>query len=459
MTVRGSKKWFMLAAFALSLAWGCSDEVVDSGGDGCSEGLRLNPITGECELAPGTGTPGPGTPGSNSGTPGANNETPGTNNPTVEPPATNQDPGPIDPPPQTNNGSGEEPVDPPPIDVGPCGPGRIIGRACAPSGDVLAAAQVIVEGLDCDGNPFTRTTQSSADGSFELNDVPAGQQELTIRTGSFESSRLILVRNGQTTDLTGEADKICLEGSSTRIAVIKGAYDFVQGILDDLGLEYEIKGGDGTGGLLPNQREINSAIAFLQSATAMSEYDIVFINCGELWRQIPPTSLPTILSSLRTFVNNGKSLYVSDRSHPFVREAFPEMLTFHGNNANHSEAWIGYAPQTITAAVGTQGMQTLLGRATAQVQFPHNPPNVVNTNWTVARTAGTNTTVHLSGDARLCTNSGNSCGSAAGTVSDVPLLVTHEAGGRVIYTSFHNKAQADFNTDMIQIMRFLIFQL
>jgi hypothetical protein len=290
--------------------------------------------------------------------------------------------------------------------------------------------------------------------------VPSGQQELTIRSGSFENTRVIVVRNGEATDLTGEADKVCLEGSATKIAVIKGAYDVVQGILDDLGLAYDIKGGDGAGGLFPNLREINNAISFLQSAQAMSEYDIIFINCGELWRQISANSQSLITTSLRTFVQGGKSLYVSDHSHPFVQAAFPEMLQFYGNAANYEEAWKGYAPQTITAQVGSQGLQTVLGRNTAQVQFPHNPAlNVLNTNWAVAASAGPNTTVHLSGNALLCNGHGDECTRQSGTAQDAVLLVTHDVGGKVIYTSFHNKAQADFNADMIQIMRFLIFQL
>ncbi|MFU8806237.1 MAG: carboxypeptidase-like regulatory domain-containing protein [Bradymonadaceae bacterium] len=436
---------------SLTMALACSDDTRrgsggSGGGDDCGEGLKFNPILGECEVDQGGGG-------------GADNGTPDNN---VDNNTNGSDAGVDADDNGSNNPNGPDTNNPPPVvDPGECGPGNLIGRACAPSGAVLAAAEVIVEGIDCDGAPFTRTTTTNGEGEFQLDGVPSGEQELTIRSGSFESDRVVVIRNGQTTDLTGEAEKVCLEGGSAKIAVIKGAYDHIQGVLDDLGLEYDIRGGDGGGGAIASpQSDINNSVSFLQSAQAMSEYDIVFINCGTLWqRSIPEASRDLIIESLRTFVQSGKSLYVSDHAHPFVQRAFPEMLDFYGNDAEHVEARQGYAPQSITARVGSVGMQTLLGRETAEIQFPHDPSNdIYNNNWVVAQGANANTTVHLDGTAVLCGNS--TCTSQGSSVSEAPLLVSFDASpGRVIFTSFHNKAQADYNDDMIAIMRYLIFQL
>src|SRR5690606_23018703 len=108
-----------------------------------------------------------------------------------------------------------------------------------------------------------------------------------------------------------------------------------------------------------------------------------------------------------------------------------------GTDSSHSEAYAGWAPQTITASVLSPGMQTLLGSTTAEIQFPHNPVrNIVNNNWTVAEGAGAASTVHLEGPVLLCNGRGNTCSSQVGSVSNSPLLTSykHPSGGTVIFT-------------------------
>lgn len=202
----------------------------------------------------------------------------------------------------------------------------------------------------------------------------------------------------------------------------------------------------------------------------MSQYDIIFINCGELWNvmaQSNPGDVSTVVANLSSYLSSGNSLYVSDWSHPFLERVFADAVDFYGDDTDINNARIGYAPQTIAAQVNSPGLQTALGNTQATIEFPHdelaNPP-VINNNWVVAEGAGASSTIHLSGDAQLCSqpfSSTNRCDSAAGTQPSSPLLISYQGpgGGTAIYTAFHNERQAALNQDMEKILKFLIFQL
>jgi len=290
--------------------------------------------------------------------------------------------------------------------------------------------------------------------------VPSGQHQLRIEIGSFNSMTQVLIQAGMVTDLTSAADKVCLD-QNVNIAVIEGAYDHVEGILASLNLTYETKGQDQLDSYMASE-------AFLSDLNAMNQYDIIFINCGELYNSISfldftGQSLQTIYNNLRLYVQGGKSLYLSDWSAPFMEGAFPDIIEFVGADATPSESRIGWAPQTITADVGTPELEALLGRNTATIEFPQDPDNnVVNILWAVGESVGAGATLQLSGDAVLCAiDPLFGCTGAGPTQTGAPLLVTYKdpSGGTVVFTSFHNERQTTLHMDMELILRFLIFQL
>src|SRR5690554_2563896 len=344
-----------------------------------------------------------------------------------------------------------------------CGPGQILGKACAPSGSVLSGATVTLEGFDCDGQPFTASAQTNRDGEYSFSDVPAGHHTVTVSIGSYSGDQQVRVSAGQTTDLTTSAAKICLEAANVQIAVIEGAYDKVEGLLDDLQLQYDIKGDDVQGypPFLPGR--LNESVAFLSNLSAMQQYDIIFINCGQLWNGIQSGSagtVTTIINNLVAYLNSGGSLYSADWAHAFVETAFPDMIDFYGEDATTSQALFGYAPQTITADVISPQLQVALGHNTTSINFPHTPPTVLNNNWAVAEGVGLQATVHLQGTVQLCAST-SSCTSAGASIVDAPLLISHvtAGGGTVFFTSFHNESQGGISRDMEEILKFLIFQL
>jgi hypothetical protein len=462
MMKRNVASVFLVLAMAC-VAVACSDDTTDEGGTPtCGADESYNTLSGQCE---------PALRGDNND---PNNNDPNNNDPDNNDPDNNDpnsDAGTDD---GTDSGDHTD-TDDPDGDVGDntnpgsdvaapgCGPGAIIGKACAPSGETLAGADVTLEGFDCDGDPYTQTVQTNSDGDFQFNGVPSGRHTLTISTGSFSRNQTIVVQPGETLDLSTAAAKICLDGGNVDIAIIEGAYDHVSGVLDDLGLDYTVEGNDQPQGSIFNQTP-PSGHTFLMDVAAMNQYDIIFINCGNLWdalQSTAPGDIATIISNLKTYLAGGKSLYVSDWAHPFIEKAYPDAIDFYGDDATTNEARRGYAPQTITASVTSPELQNVLGSSQATIDFPHSPPTIYNDHWVVAQGADASSTIHLSGDAQLCPSGGGTCNSASGSQAAAPLLATYKApsGGTTIFTSFHNERQAAINQDMEKILKFLIFQL
>lgn len=446
-------RWWMLLVFAVALA-GCGRDSVKDGpaSTQCPSGERWNPILARCVTDSPNGTP--NNMSSNNSTTGSTTGTNSNSNPN------NVNPNNVNPNNTNTNGTTNNTTPPNNMNM-PCGTGDLIGKTCAPSGEPLAAADVTVSGVDCaTGQPFSLTTRTASDGTFEIMDVPSGQHTLSVSTGSFNSMRQVLIQKDMTTDLTSAADKVCLD-QNVNIAVIEGAYDHVEGVLGALNLTFDIKGNDSLG---DSQAEM-----FLTNLQAMNDYDIIFINCGDLYDNISlldftGQTINTIATNLRSYVQGGKSLYVSDWAAPFVERAFPDMIDFVGDDTDPLAARDGYAPQTITATVPTMELQGILGRSDATIDFPQDPANnVLNNNWVVAAGVGMGAVVQIQGDADLCADGGlgNACPSVDGSQAGAPLLVTYKdpSGGAVVFTSFHNERQTTLNQDMERILRFLIFQL
>lgn len=453
--------WFVWMWVLFSVV-ACSDDTTGSGTVTCEFGERFNAIENKCEpVLVGDNNTSSNNDGNNTASNNANNTTSNNANNTAgnNNTPTNNDNNSTDP----DMGTVED-MDTPDLPPQACGTGTLIGKACSPDGDVLAAADVTVTGVDCaTGQPFELTGRTDGAGGFQVDNVPSGQHTLTIATGSFSGSSQFFVRAGQTTDLTAAADKLCLDAAAVKIAVIGGAYDHVEGIISDLNLTYDMKGDDGA--------QLQATRTFLQDPAAMAAYDIIFINCGDLWNTLAPLfgigtdPRPAIANNLRNFVNQGGSVYVADWAAPWAETAFPEIMDMVGDDTNVNDARVGFAPQTIMADVLSTELQAVLNSQTATIEFPHMPPTVINNNWAVLAGADPTAVVHLSGDAALCGPSAGGfsdpCPAGGGTQADAPLLLTWKAtsGGTVTYTSFHNERQGGVNQDMSKILRFLIFQL
>ncbi|TNF24294.1 MAG: carboxypeptidase regulatory-like domain-containing protein [Deltaproteobacteria bacterium] len=327
----------------------------------------------------------------------------------------------------------------------PCGTGTLTGKVCAPSENVFVNdALVVVEGVDCDGAAFHRETRSSADGAWTLTGVPCGSHTVTITKGSFARIFQVTVATGETTDLSGAATKQCFQAGGTPIAVLDGAYDDIGVLLIQLGIAFDEYTDDGTGD--------GDIVAFLSDPSALAGYDIVFVNCGGTHGWMPQDH-PEVMQHVKDWVLAGGSLYMSDYGWTYGEWSFPDAIEFQQNDSVYSMG-SSDSPQlipgdvTLTATVADGNMAAYLGKTTMSVTFDQGPQ-------IAPEAAGAGTFAHVVGTFGPLVGLGTGFNG-----QNVPLVLSYvpsTGAGRVVYTNFHNDAQA--TSDMLTLLHYLVFTL
>lgn len=312
---------------------------------------------------------------------------------------------------------------------GDCPVGSVTGYVCAPNETLyIGGASVWVETSDCKGKPLKIGAVSDESGNYELNDVPAGVVIVQIQKGSFETSYEVTVPEGGAVHASDVVQDACFGSDETKIAVITGDWDEIEAILTELGLEYDLYDGDS------NQSE---AEAFLADGAKMKEYDIIFFDCGGDHDEILFSAEPLIVGNLQQFVAGGGSVYASDWAFVYVEWPWPSAIDFVGGDKNSFGAKLGM-PGTIQGSVTDPALAAFLGKSLVSINYDLAA-------WVAVQGAPATTEVHLTGDVPLVGNG-------------VPLMLSHSPGaGKVLYTTFHNEKQV--TGDMIQILKFLVFQL
>lgn len=231
---------------------------------------------------------------------------------------------------------------------------------------------------------------------------------------AFQASDDVTVIPDNTTDRTGEASRVCLDGTEASIAVIDGDYDDMQGILDELEIDFDV---------------IDNPTSLFRDLDEMSEYDILFVEC--------PASPPwdddddSMARNLRRFVRQGHSLYVSDLSKTFIEDTLsdPQNMVFaYGTGAG-----------SVEADILSDDFREQWGSDTIEVNF-------VFGGWARVVAPGPDATVFFEGD--------------VGNDQEGPLMVRYDdpAGdGRALFTSFHSSEQA--SAEIQDIFAYVIFQL
>jgi hypothetical protein len=300
----------------------------------------------------------------------------------------------------------------------------VSGKICDTSGGVwVVGAKVWVE-IDDDGDgeiDRTLETTTDAEGAFTLDGLPAGEWILYVEKGSFSTTIEVSLDEGE--NLLTEPE--CLQ-PDVRIAVFRGDFDSIEGILTNMGLSYDMVN-------KTNQR------AFLLDPAQLNEYDLLFLNCGMSSNWLSDHA--AVGNNLRTWVSEGGGLYASDWAYYAIEAAYPDAVDFRGNDTSTSVAKMG-AADTLQARVLDPIMQLLLGSDTATVEYDLDA-------WAMAVDVGAGSQVLVEGDVR--TYSGV-------REDDAPLAVQlHDGAGTAIYTSFHNERQ--INADMETLLREIILSL
>jgi len=302
------------------------------------------------------------------------------------------------------------------------------GRVCDPSGDgwtVGATAWVELD-LNGDGTPDQRVEdETDSEGYFLLSGLPLGPHRVRVEKGSFSTTIEVVLNEPGLTELTEEE---CLEAEDPRVAVVTGEYDHIGSILSQMGVDFDpYVGTYGT-----------AYVEFLKDPEAMSEYDIIFFNCG-----INETWLPSrdeIGVNIRAFVEGGGSVYASDWAYGFFEAAFPTAVDFYGDDEVWGEAAVGDVGR-IEADVLDANMMAILGSNKADLTYDLGA-------WAVPVSVLSTVQVMVAGDARLY---------IGGVQQNAPLAVKLERGGTAIYTSFHNEQQ--ITLDMAALLEEIVLNL
>ncbi len=321
---------------------------------------------------------------------------------------------PDDDPPSTDN---------PPSDVDDPTPlGGLRGRVCDPSGNEWVAGALVYSWFDLDGDGTVdgrRTDITDGDGRFGLDDLPPGHADVFIEKGSFSAEFEGVVVAGQVTNMPVET---CLDRDSVNIAVVTGDYDDIGAILASMTIAYTNVNGVGS----------TDYVDFLRDPVAMAGFDIIFINCGqhtEWWAYSSEVG-----DNLRNYVLDGGNLYVSDWAYFMLEASHPDLLDFYGDDTLGGAAAVGAPGELAGVEVVDIHMQALLGTSVADLNFDYNA-------WAIPEAVGPDTTILVRGPAPI---DGSSL-----SVPNAPLAARAEPGGRVIYTAFHNEAQATMDMDVL----------
>lgn len=296
--------------------------------------------------------------------------------------------------------------------------GSVTGRVCDPSGGLWIVGATVTLSADLDGDGVADvviTTTTDADGYYTLTGVPDGTWTVRVEKGSFWTEFEVTVAGGNTE--TAEAE--CLTAEDVKIAVVTGAYDSIEVVLDKLGMEYDLIQGEFG----------NQATTFLKDSARMAEYDIIFLNCGIAENWIGDKA--TIAANIAAYTKDGGSVYTSDWAYYFFEAAYPNALDFQGEDKTYGSAYLGMAGK-IKATVLDADMQAVIGSSTADLNYDLDA-------WAVVTSASASATVLIEGDARLW----------GATVKKSPLAAEIRPGGRMIYTSFHNEQQSTVHMDLL----------
>lgn len=320
---------------------------------------------------------------------------------------------------------------------------KLTGTVFAPNGTVpVAGALVYVaktkpeptpQKVFCDScvtlAPKTPHAIADEKGQFTLELTEVGTQFIVIQKGGFRRVREIYVSKGEErlpatlSTLPGKSDAATGD-EVPRMTVVHGAYDEIEASLQKLGID-------------PSAIEIvqsplvgEAARAFLTDKTRVDDRHIVFLPCGDFTQPAPNTDLSadkTIQDNLRSFVQAGGRLYVTDWHYDFLARTFPGFVSFAGQSQSACSGCehIAYDAQ---ATVNDTGLASWMSAQSLQTfTLQRNYTNIERVS-PVTDAAGKTVTPRV-------WVSGSKAGAPA-----KPATVSFEQGcGRVLFSTYHTE--------------------
>ena len=369
--------------------------------------------------------------------------------------------------------------------INPCAPKAapsISGKVFAPNGsDPVAGASVGIpitlakpsKTVRCENcvvpGRYRAHTYAAADGSFKLTNIPSGgSYNLSIQKGHFR--RIIKVTVPKCGHVALTRDKTTLPGKTAqfsqwdavpRIAVVTGAWDKMEKVLDKLGvLQKEVFNGKDYG-------SGNSSMQSLfQDLGRMKEHHLILVNCGTKFETMV-VSPGAVRENIRQYVKAGGRLFVTDFSYDYVEQVFPEFIDFEGSESTtsttlpetHNAAELGTADLTIQADVRDKQMNDWLKLPEIKALQPNGKIKLVGfmTGWAVQKRVNPQrpTKVWVTGPALWIGGKG-----------DRPLTASYyyrgtdnKGCGRVVFSSYHTWGSAAKLLPQERILEYLILEI
>jgi len=384
---------------------------------------------------------------------------------------------------------------------------EVIGTVYAPSGDPVSGATIYVptgtrssgasstgtyadgltaaDGTVCadPGEEYCAAACANADGTFTIDTSACtdDQIEMVIQKGGLIMTIVLDCSEGATCTLT--ANEGTFGGSRgyttyPKVAVVTGDLDRMQDVLakiaplgyGTINSDNRLEPGDENSnnltfidgnGDLTGLSDYYTFDKYLNGARSLSDFDIVFINCGtssEYEALLTSVGVRTVLSN---YVNNGGTLYVTDLSYDYVNQVFPEFADFYGQTSQISAGALNAAQHgtggiPINARVNVTSLATWLGTITVNAGSSGGPGNPDDDCRTLGASYSTRTGA-LNGDGTIpvgdllnnwalidnvydsSTTAVISSGSYTldGVANRLLTLSRNIGSGRVIYSSYH----------------------
>jgi len=282
------------------------------------------------------------------------------------------------------------------------GESSISGRVTTPKDNFgVAGAKVHLESADC-------WTETDSSGDFTFNDVPATESNVTVSRGSFKTVAKVKA---------GDDNVVKFESVGTKIAYMEGAYDQAEQLLAELGFKSDL--------LMPADL----------ITSKLNEYNILFLNCGlvEILREPE-------YAAIKSWVDKGGSLYLSDMAGKEMQTMFDDRITFLGG--------VGEVMEEAKATIVSEKLQKEINKK--QLTLTFDLPV-----WWVIDSVSSNTEVLVKG---VVSHSKDAESNGDIVESERPLAARFKYGnGQVTYTSFHDEAQ--LSADVKLLLRNMILGL